>query len=168
MYGYRHTIFLILLLSLTGCTAIPVQQISSRDWVRKESGAYIDAGEKVFYGVGISSGIRNTLLLRSSADNQAQAQVSRVLTGFTNGLANSVAPGPGIGAGVNALVNHAMADAVIVDHWQNKETGQYYALCRLTLETFKSHLATYPAFDQKTRQSMLARADTWYARIVRR
>jgi len=51
------------------------------------SGAFdVDKG-KVFYGVGIASGIRNQALLRSTADNGARAEVAKILETYVAVLA---------------------------------------------------------------------------------
>lgn len=177
MLKYHIKTVLICLLLLSGCTAFQVPSTSpaadaTTNWTQKESGAYLVAGKRVFFGRGVGSGTSNTLLLRSSADNQAQAEVSKILVDFTKALAYSVMAYSGIAkgeidAGALAIAQNTAADAMIVDHWQNRDSGQYYALCRLPLETFKSRLAAHPAFDQKTRQAMLSRADEWFDNQVR-
>jgi hypothetical protein len=171
--NYFRTALICLL--LTGCVTFPIVQPTSSpppsdspvDWTRKESGAFIIAGEKVFLGMGVSSGTRNTLLLRSSADNLAQAEVTRILADFTETLVYSVFADSGIEtdeieAEIHTIVSDTAADAVIVDHRQNRDSGHYYALCRLPLAIYKSRLATHSAFDQKIRQAMLVRADEWF------
>src|SRR2546430_9087666 len=49
------------------------------DWVNRGSGAFgVDKG-KVFYGVGIASGIRNASLRRSTADDRARSEIVKTL-----------------------------------------------------------------------------------------
>ncbi|UCG66847.1 MAG: hypothetical protein JSW12_07555, partial [Deltaproteobacteria bacterium] len=50
----------------------PAPPIAGPAWTYKGSGAFdVDKG-KVFYGVGIASGIKNKALLFSTADNRAR------------------------------------------------------------------------------------------------
>jgi hypothetical protein len=160
------------LLVVTGCTGyslppLKLQPSTRIDWVRQGSGVYLDAQERVFYGVGVASGLSNALLLRSSADNQAQKQAADILARFVQTLADSVGDQAAIEPSLYALVQDTMADAVIVDHWQNSQTGQFYALCRLTLAAFKRRLSNDGALDNNMRQAMLSHADGWHARMAR-
>ena len=59
-------------LFLVGCAAKQPAPPAGPAWVNKGSGAFdVDKG-KVFYGVGMASGIRNRALLRQTADNRAR------------------------------------------------------------------------------------------------
>src|SRR5688572_32955155 len=55
------------------------------EWVNKGSGAF--GGEKkVMYGVGSASGIRNHSLARTTADNRARAEISKVFETYSASL----------------------------------------------------------------------------------
>ena len=76
-----------------GCTSMPektrtlVGDFKPPDWVNKGGGAFKDANEKVFYGVGLADGMNNLSLQRTTADNRALAnianQIKTVVKGFT-------------------------------------------------------------------------------------
>ena len=56
------------------------------EWVNKGSGAFGGEGKKVFYGVGSASGIRNSSLACSTADQRARAEISRVFETYSASL----------------------------------------------------------------------------------
>ena len=168
----RLLIYLVGVLLLGGCTTYPLQTLSTppqttEDWVARGSGAFVDAGTRLFHGVGVASGIRNPLLLRSSADHNAQKEVAGIVTAFLRQLSPDAGDGTDGDPGLYALVQRIMSDAVIVDHRQDDTGGRYFALCRLTLEAVKCHLATDMALAPDKRQAMLDRADEWHARMTR-
>src|SRR5207245_9091750 len=49
------------------------------DWVNRGSGAFGGEKGKVFYGVGIASGIRNAALRRSTSDSRARSEIAKTL-----------------------------------------------------------------------------------------
>jgi len=65
---------------IAGCASAPEGKIADGpEWVYKGSGAFdVDKG-KVFYGVGVASGINNKALLISTAQNRARAEVAKVM-----------------------------------------------------------------------------------------
>jgi hypothetical protein len=73
--------FVILALGLfivAGCATTPTREAKGPDWTWKGSGAFDDAETgKVFYGVGIASGIKNKALARSTADDRAPCAVAK-------------------------------------------------------------------------------------------
>jgi hypothetical protein len=73
---------------ILACTSGPKESgdsaIDGPPWVTKGSGAFDVAGSKVFYGVGVASGIRNKALLRQTSDNRARAEIAKILSGPPN------------------------------------------------------------------------------------
>ena len=70
-YGWKSmTSMAFALALLAGCGGKP-------DWVRKGSGAF-KKDEKVFYGVGVAENIQSEALRRTTADNRAIAEISKV------------------------------------------------------------------------------------------
>ena len=66
----------------------PAPPIAGPAWTYKGSGAFDDEKKgKVFYGVGIASGIKNKALLFNTADNRARAEVAKVLETYVASLA---------------------------------------------------------------------------------
>src|SRR2546429_2575821 len=49
------------------------------DWVNRGSGAFGGEKGKIFYGVGIASGIRNAALRRSTSDSRARSEIAKTL-----------------------------------------------------------------------------------------
>lgn len=154
---------------VTACATHPIPSTppeTRADWVHVGSGAYVDVHEKVFYGVGKASGIRNPMLLRSSADNQAQQEVARVVAEFISDLAHGVTNDIENEGWMHRVVHNSVADAVIIDHRQDSDNGYFYALSRLSLANVKSHLEVESALPQETRRAMLDHADEWHVRMA--
>ena len=79
---------LLLFSSVFGCAgtkkeaavAPPAQPVSAEpEWVRKGAGAFLNKGDKAFYGVGAVSGVMNKPLARTTADNRARAEIAKGL-----------------------------------------------------------------------------------------
>ena len=49
------------------------------DWVNRGSGAFGGEKGRIFYGVGIASGIRNAAMRRSTGDSRARAEIAKTL-----------------------------------------------------------------------------------------
>jgi hypothetical protein len=56
------------------------------DWVNRGSGAYGGEKGRVFYGVGIASGIKNAAMRRSSSDSRARAEIAKTLDTYVSVL----------------------------------------------------------------------------------
>src|SRR5712691_12341176 len=56
------------------------------DWVNRGSGAYGGEKGRVFYGVGIASGIRNAAMRRSTSDSRARSEISKTLDTYVSVL----------------------------------------------------------------------------------
>ncbi|MBW2565154.1 MAG: hypothetical protein JRE29_14245 [Deltaproteobacteria bacterium] len=80
------------ILLVAGCATSPKPSADPASmgpaWVMKGGGAFDVEKGKVFYGVGIASGIKNKALLRQTADNRARAELRgnpcKRLHGFYN------------------------------------------------------------------------------------
>ncbi len=143
-----------------GCVKSPAvqeQQQQPYAWVADQSGAYTRGRERVFYGIGKASGTRSITLLRATADNQAQAEMARVLKAYMSALAQS-SKAVGSAELEQALLiftNTAARKAQIVDHWLDPRTNTLYALSRLDLSTFRQLLQTDPQLGSALRNEML-------------
>lgn len=51
-------------------------------WLGQGSGAFSQGDEAVLLGMGVASGIRNTALARSTAENRARAEVARMFEAY--------------------------------------------------------------------------------------
>src|SRR5260370_27926662 len=56
------------------------------DWVNRGSGALGGDKGKIFYGVGIASGIRNAAMRRSTTDARARAEIAKILDTYVSVL----------------------------------------------------------------------------------
>jgi len=165
---------LALLVSLlTGCAGRSLR-ILSPSWYLLKSGLYDMDGDKVFYGIGQASGVRNPALLRATADNQARKALAGVLENFTSELARSTSleTSPNwatlsIGERqqlLGMIVRHCLQQAMVSDHWNDTDQSRLFALCRLDLTTFKQVLSDSPALDETTRAALWAAAERAHAR----
>src|SRR3979411_894225 len=56
-----------------------IQHANGPDWVNRGSGAFGSDKGKMFYGVGIASGIHNVAMRRSTSDSRARAEIAKTL-----------------------------------------------------------------------------------------
>ena len=88
---FLSTVFFVVAI-LSGCTSTPektrvlVGDYQPPEWVNKGSGAFKDAGEKVFYGVGLADGMKNLSLQRTTADDRAIANVATQISSVVKRL----------------------------------------------------------------------------------
>ncbi len=127
------------------------------DWTMAASGAYMGERGRVFYAIGNAGGMHNTTLLRATADNQAQEEMSRIMSSYVRALAQAAGP-EAEGAPLHLLIKSALQKARIVDH-RPGQTGGLMALCRLDLATFKQIISAEGELDTALRKRMLAEAD---------
>lgn len=157
--------------------ATPIQDIKSPDWVRKGSGAFGSDKGKVFYGVGIASGIQNPSLLRSAADNRARNELAKVFQFYTASLMKdymgaTTAKQPGVSSeeqlveqAVKTVSGMTLSGVEIVDHWQNPATGDLYSLARLDLSAFKDSLEKAKELDEKTKEYIRKNSDRLHEQL---
>jgi hypothetical protein len=133
----------------------PAPPIAGPAWTYKGSGAFdVDKG-KIFYGVGIASGIKNRALLFSTSDNRARAEVAKVLETYVASLAKdymaSTTAGDMSASSEEQHVEQALKSfskttlhgARIIDHWIDPSDGSVFALCEMDLLAFKEALDEY-------------------------
>lgn len=143
-------------LMIAGCAkkelkaTTPIQEMEAPDWVKKGSGAIDDDRGKMFYGVGSAQGIRNYSVLRTTADNRARSEVSKVFQFYTASLmkdyaASTTAGEPNVTSeeqhveqAIKTVTSMTLSGVEIVDHWQHPATGELFSLARLDLESFKN------------------------------
>ena len=53
---------------------------------KKGAGAFLNKGDKAFYGVGAVSGVMNKPLARTTADNRARAEIAKVFETYSASL----------------------------------------------------------------------------------
>lgn len=144
------------------------------EWVNKGSGAF--GGEKrVFYGVGSASGIKNHSLARSTADNRARAEISKVFSTYTASLMKdfqqSTTAGDFSASEEMQMVTNAIKTfsantlngVEVVDHWIHPIDGTIFALARLDIEGFSSQIDRAKELSSKVKEAVKRAAEKSFA-----
>jgi len=165
------------ILFFMGCAAPKPAPPAGPAWVNKGSGAFdVDKG-KVFYGVGVASGIKNRALLRSTADNRARAEIAKILETYVAVLAKdymaSTTAGDMKASSEEQHVEQALKTfskttlhgARIIDHWRDPADGSLFSLCELDLFAFKETLKDYKELDAKVRDHVRENAEKMHGQL---
>lgn len=144
------------------------------EWVMKGSGAF--GGEKkVFYGVGSASGIRNNSLARSTADNRARAEISKVFETYTASLMKdysaSITAGDFSASSEEQMVTQAIKTfsantlngVEVVDHWIHPTDGTIYSLARLDIAGFMDQIDRAKELNAKVKEQVKRAAEKSFA-----
>jgi hypothetical protein len=144
------------------------------EWVNKGSGAF--GGEKkVFYGVGSAQGIRNASLARSTADNRARAEISKVFETYSASLMKdysaSITAGDMSASSEEQMVSQAIKTfsantlngVEIVDHWIHPTTGEIYSLARLDIAGFADQIDKAKELSAKVKEAVKRSAEKAFA-----
>jgi hypothetical protein len=140
------------------------------EWVNKGSGAF--GGEKkVFYGVGSASGIRNSSLARSTADNRARNEVSKVFEVYSASLMKDYSASTTAGdmsasseeqhveQAVKTFSANTLNGVEIVEHWIHPTSGEIYSLARLDLAGFMDQLDKAKELNAKVKEAVKRSAE---------
>ena len=140
------------------------------DWVNRGSGAFGGEKGKVFYGVGIASGIRNAAMRRSTTDSRARAEIAKTLDTFvsvlnkdymastTAGDMSASSEEQHVEQALKTYSNMELSGVSIVDHWVDGD-GTEYALAQLDMEQFKNGMDKMKELNAKVRDAVRANAD---------
>lgn len=161
-------------LALTGCggrkTNGPIAA-QAPDWVNKGNGAFKDAGQGTFYGVGIAQGIRNRALAVTASEDRARAEVAKILDTYvavltkdymastTAGDMTQSAEEQHVESVLKTFSKFTLHGAIIVDHWRDPSDGTMFALCKLDMKAVQDTLAQSKDLDSKIRDYVRANAD---------
>jgi len=177
-------IFLMALTFLAiGCKSTP-QETASADtaasgpkWVMKGSGAFDVDGLKVFYGVGLASGIKNKALLRQTADDRSRAEIAKTLEVYVSSLTKDYMASTTAGdmsksseeqnveTALKTFSKTTLHGAIIVDRWLDPADGTMYSLCELDLIAFKENLDKYNELDEKVRDYVRDNAEKMHDKL---
>ena len=164
-------------LMAVGCSSTPDTTPSADTaamgppWVMKGSGAFDVDGSKLFYGVGVASGIRNKALLRETADNRARAEIARTMEVYVASLSKDYMASTTAGDmsksseeqhvenALKTFTKSTLHGAMIVDRWMDPADGSMYSLCELDLISFKEALDNYRELDAKVRDYVRENAE---------
>src|SRR5438105_13121832 len=140
------------------------------DWVNRGSGAFGGEKGRVFYGVGIASGIRNAARRRSTSDSRARSEISKTLDTYVTRLNKdymaSTTAGDMSASSEEQHVEQALktysqmelSGVSIIDHWIDND-GTEYALAQLDMESFKNNMDKMKDLNAKVRDAVRANAD---------
>ncbi|MBS2022867.1 MAG: hypothetical protein JST92_10680 [Deltaproteobacteria bacterium] len=140
------------------------------DWVNKGSGAFGGEKGRVFYGVGIASGIRNAAMRRSSSDSRARAEIAKTLDTYVSVLNKdymaSTTAGDMSASSEEQHVSQALktysqmqlSGVVIVDHWVEND-GTEYSLAQLDMQAFKDGMDKMKELNAAVRDQVRANAE---------
>ena len=147
-----------------------VQHANGPDWVNRGSGAYGGEKGRVFYGVGIASGIRNVAMRRSTADSRARSEISKTLDTYVSVLNKDYQASTTAGdmsasndeqhveQTLKTYSQMELSGALIIDHWVDTD-GTEFALSQLDMDTFKSNLEKMKQLSAQVRDAVRANAD---------
>ena len=163
------------ILLVAGCATSPKPSADPASmgpaWVMKGSGAFDVAKGKIFYGVGIASGIKNKALLRQTSDNRARAEIAKTMETYVATLAKDYMASTTAGdmsksseeqhveTALKTFSKTTLHGAVIVDHWQDPSDGSLYALCELDLGSFKDALEKSKELDKQVQDYVRENAE---------
>lgn len=163
------------ILLLAGCTTTPKPSADPASmgpaWVMKGGGAFDVEKGKVFYGVGIASGIRNKALLRQTADNRARAEIAKTMETYVATLAKDYMASTTAGdmsksseeqhveTALKTFSKTTLHGATIVDRWMDSSDGSMYSLCELDLFSFKEALDNYKELDKQVQDYVRENAE---------
>jgi hypothetical protein len=155
-------------------TAAPAKP-SAPDWVLRGSGAAGADGQKVFYGVGSASNIRNISLLRTTSENRARNEISKTFETYSASLmkdymASTSAGDPNrsseeqhVEQAIKTFSANTLNGVQIVDHYQDPSTGELFSLARLDLVAFTDNLGKMKELSAKVRDYVRQNAERVHA-----
>ncbi len=140
-------------------------------WVIRGSGVYEEAGTRVFYGVASASGMTNYTLLRAAAENRARNEVAKLIRFTTSSLMKDYVASNTSSSGsygneegmiervVKTVSSMTLIKVEIVDHWQDPESGEFFALARLDMETYMENLNRAEGLNVEAREYIRKNAE---------
>ncbi len=163
------------ILLVAGCATSPKPSADPASmgpaWVMKGGGAFDVEKGKVFYGVGIASGIKNKALLRQTADNRARAEIAKTMETYVATLAKDYMASTTAGdmsksseeqhveTALKTFSKTTLHGATIVDRWMDPADGSMYSLCELDLFSFKEALDNYKELDKQVQDYVRENAE---------
>ena len=147
-------------------------------WVVRGSGAFEEDGKKIFYGVGMVSGISNRALARTTAENRGRAELGKIFRTYsaslmkdymastTAGDMTASAEEQHVDQAIKTFSKITLSGVMVVDHWVDPADGPHFALTRLDLAEFGNALNTMKELDAKTRDFVRRNADKAFDKLT--
>lgn len=154
----------------TGVENTHLAGVDYPDWVLRGSGAFGGEEGRVFYGVGLVSGIKNHALARTTAENRARAEIAKTFEVYSASLMKdymaSTTAGDMSASSEEQHVEQAiktfsavtLSGVVIANIWHHPD-GTVYALARLDLDSFTNNLDKMNELSDKVRDYVRKNAD---------
>jgi hypothetical protein len=139
-----------------------VQHATGPEWVTRGSGAFTSEKGRIFYGVGIASGIRNAAMRRATADARARAEIATQLDAYVShlgkmGTSNGRSPAE-LEQALKGYSQNELSSATIVDHWVDND-GSEWALAQLEMDKLKSDVDRAQDLDAQAKQAVKMNGD---------
>jgi hypothetical protein len=141
----------------------PVLHANGPDWVNTGTGAITDESGKRFQGVGIVSGVRDSLLRRRMVDSRARGEIQRTLEEFLDTVQKDVPSGTDpnekqrVQAAFKGLAS-SESGVRVIDHWVDTDSTEY-ALAELELASFKSNVEKTKDLDARAKEAVSRNVD---------
>lgn len=144
------------------------------EWVNKGSGAF-GGSKRVFYGVGSASGIRNHSLARSTADNRARAELSKLFETYsaslmkdyqastTAGDFSATSEEQSVEQAIKTFSSTTLNGVEIVDHWIHPTDGTIYSLARLDMAAFLEQVERSQELNARVKEAVKKSAEKSFA-----
>ncbi len=168
-------------IGMTGCAKKLPPGAKAPAWVTQGSAAFNDSGNRVFYGVGSVTGVKNKPLARTAAENRARAELGKVFETYTASLMRdymaSTAGGAAITGDTAASEEQHIEQAVktfsavtlsgvmIIDRWTDPADGTEYALAKLDLNSFKNSLEKARELNSEARDFVRKNAENAFDKL---
>lgn len=146
------------------------------EWTRRGNGAFHEAGNNVFYGVGIVAGVSNKALAISTADDRARVEVSKIIRTYVANLNKdyqaSVTSGKeetgeqNIRSAIKTFSSATLNGAMIVDRWTDPADGTIFSLVKLDLGSVKSAFPLLKGIAADAREYYMQNADRAFAELA--
>jgi hypothetical protein len=166
-------------LIIAGCATTPQNETANAmsqatangpSWVNKGSGARDGVGGKAFYGVGVSTGIRNEALARQTADNRARGEIAKIFDLYvgammkdyqrstTAGDFKSSSEEQDVVSAQKTITEVTLRGVEIREHWINPASGSIYTLAILDLNNIGKMLDKAKELNTRVRDYVRANA----------
>jgi len=161
----------------SGPKVATAQAQGAPEWVMKGSGAFGGDKGKAFYGVASASNSSNMSLMRTAADNRARNEVAKTIQLYTAslmkdyqattsaGTAGGTAEEQHIEQAVKTVTAMTLSGVEIVDHWQNAQSGEFFALARLDLNTVKDTFEKAKELNTQVKDYVRKNADNLHDKL---
>jgi hypothetical protein len=149
------------------------------EWVNKGSGAFEDAdGKKVFYGVGMITGVKDRSLAIQAADQRARAEIAKSLDNYIFVLVKDYMVSTGamdmqgpaeeqdISIALKGATKMTLKGSVIIGHWKDITDNTMFSLARLKVDDITEDLNQSQEIDDKLRDFVRANSDNAFDELA--